>query len=416
MATATLERPAKSKALHVTLQESVIAAPSDGPALEIDKESGVIKNVKVLGFESKNGHRTGAKRTVYTREALARAVTLYEGVIVRKNHDPRGQRHPGGDSEIERNVGILRNVRLTDDGIRADLHYKKSHPYSAELVEDVERRMGTIALSHNADGAGRVEKDTFVVTDIPEVRSVDLVSKGGTTANLWESDRSKSQEQPAMKKTLRTWLKEAWSDESRTNEQRKHIAELLEMDDMKEKPVQEQDPMPMGGVEVEASSPEEALASGFESALTACVKDFVSGKMSDSDFLSKVKEFAKMFSKATGAGESKPKEEAKTEEGDEEADKKDKEVKESLERLAAVEAELSVYRLCESKGFKPDAIDKKVLIALSESDRLPYIVKKQAEKTPIKSSSPHTFRLNESQKNEKPAAKDAESFVSAITR
>src|SRR5262245_33323722 len=55
------------------------------------------------------------------------------------------------------------------------------------LAEAVERMTSAFGLSHNADGRGRQEGGTFVVTEIVEVKSVDLVTETATVAGLNES-------------------------------------------------------------------------------------------------------------------------------------------------------------------------------------------------------------------------------------
>ena len=67
------------------LQEYV---DSRGVALRVDRAAGVLRGVKLIGLESLNGRR-------YRPEALAAAVSLYEGAKVNVNHPKEGPLAPG---------------------------------------------------------------------------------------------------------------------------------------------------------------------------------------------------------------------------------------------------------------------------------------------------------------------------------
>ena len=73
---------------------------SAGRALRVDRAAGVIRGVKVLGLESKNGR-------TYLAEALAQAVPLYEGAKVNVNHSKHG---PAAPRDYQDRIGILRAV------------------------------------------------------------------------------------------------------------------------------------------------------------------------------------------------------------------------------------------------------------------------------------------------------------------
>jgi hypothetical protein len=165
------------------LSEGVAAAP-----LRIDRDAGVIYDVKVVGRRSPNGHgKVGAENgTEYTLESLRAAAPLYEGVSVKVNH-PADRTRPAQSRDCNDTFGVLRNVRVGEDGLRADLHYYKTHPLADRVLEDVDRRLGQFGLSHNASAAGSVRDRTYVVEEIGAVNSVDLVDRPATNRNLWES-------------------------------------------------------------------------------------------------------------------------------------------------------------------------------------------------------------------------------------
>ncbi|MFH1266681.1 MAG: hypothetical protein ABIK89_13205 [Planctomycetota bacterium] len=155
-----------------SLRERVAAAAS-----RVDAEAGVIRDVKILGYQSKNGR-------TYTREALQGAIKLYEGIAVNIDHDSNGAH---GRSVGDR-AGWLENVRLASDGLRGDLHLLMSDPRSAKVLEAAQRRPNLLGLSHDATGQVREDRATgkLIVDRIEAVRSVDLVADPATTAGLFE--------------------------------------------------------------------------------------------------------------------------------------------------------------------------------------------------------------------------------------
>ena len=138
-------------------------------SLHVDRSQSVVKNVKIIGFESANGR-------TYTADALKEAISMYEGVNV--NID-----HPEGSPDEQRSawdrIGFLRNVHFVDGkGLYGDLHLLPSHPFTERILEAAEKMPQIYGLSHNARGEGYEDKKTgkFIVNKVAEVRHVDLVA------------------------------------------------------------------------------------------------------------------------------------------------------------------------------------------------------------------------------------------------
>lgn len=142
----------------------------------VDREAGVLKDVKVLGYESANGR-------TYSREAVAKARGMYEGRPCNINHGHRGA---SGDRAVSDRFGMLRNVRAVESGLIADLHYLKSHALAPVVIEAAERMPNAFGLSHNVEGRVRSERGKSIVDEIVKVHSVDLVSDPATTKSLFE--------------------------------------------------------------------------------------------------------------------------------------------------------------------------------------------------------------------------------------
>ena len=113
---------------------------SRGAALRVDRTAGVIRGIKILGPHSRN-------RREYLPEALARAVSLYEGAKVNVNH-PKG--HPNSPRDYQERMGVIRNVQhRAGDGLFADFHFNPKHYLSEQLIWDAEHTPENVGFSHN---------------------------------------------------------------------------------------------------------------------------------------------------------------------------------------------------------------------------------------------------------------------------
>lgn len=143
----------------------------------VEADKGVIHGVKICGLLSANGRR-------YTKEALQKAIPLYEGCLVNIDHPskPRDQR-----SAWDR-FGKFEHVAWRDDGLYGDLVLLRTHPLATTVLEAAERMPEAYGLSHNVDVAGFTDADgVYVVKEIAVVRSVDLVADAATNKSLYES-------------------------------------------------------------------------------------------------------------------------------------------------------------------------------------------------------------------------------------
>jgi hypothetical protein len=146
----------------------------------VDHDAGVIRGVKVLGRQSRNGRE-------YSDQALHDAARLYEGIGVNLNH--ADTRDGVRNRPVEAGFGWLAGVAVRSEGVFGDLHYFKSHPQAAVIVEAAERNPRRFGLSHNAEGRVAHQRGKNVVESIEHVRSVDLVQNPATNAGLFESEK-----------------------------------------------------------------------------------------------------------------------------------------------------------------------------------------------------------------------------------
>src|SRR4051812_14154043 len=171
------------------LQEFV---DSGSQRLRVDHDAGVIRGVKLLGLDSRNGRR-------YRENALIEAIGLYEGAKVNINH-PKG--HPLSPRDYQDRLGVVRGVELrAGEGLFGDLHFNPKHMLSEQLVWDAEHAPQNVGMSHNVVARTKRDGDETVVEAITKVQSIDLVADPATTCGLYEHvDRQGSRDKsPAPK-------------------------------------------------------------------------------------------------------------------------------------------------------------------------------------------------------------------------
>jgi len=123
--------------MNETLQEFV---DSRGVEMRVDRRRGVIRGVKILGVESRNGR-------TYLAKALAEAAGLYEEAKVNVNH-PKG--NPLAARDYQDRIGVLRRVvARPEDGLFADFHFNPKHALAEQLIWDAEHMPQNVGFSHN---------------------------------------------------------------------------------------------------------------------------------------------------------------------------------------------------------------------------------------------------------------------------
>jgi hypothetical protein len=161
--------------MNETLQEY---CDSRGVRMRVDAASGVIRGVKVLGLESRNGR-------TYLPAALAEAARLYEDAKVNVNH-PKG--NPTGPRDYQDRIGTIRGVVMQPgEGLFADFHFNPKHALAEQLIWDAEHAPENVGFSHNVEARLGRRDGRVVVEAITRVQSVDLVADPATTRGLFEA-------------------------------------------------------------------------------------------------------------------------------------------------------------------------------------------------------------------------------------
>ena len=325
--TGVFEPPGKSLRSH--LDRSAVQLReycASNARLKVDREAGVLHSVKILGLQSANGY-------TYLPEAISKAARLYDGKVVNFNHPTKVS---DARSSYDR-FGWLSKIEVRDDGLYGDLHYLKSHPFAAPVIEAAERNPALFGMSHVANGNKGRRGAMVVVEEIDSVSSVDLVSDPATVKGLFES-YSMSQ-----KTTVREVLTKALSPE-------------------KYKLLVEQD-YPLGA---EMAAPEAGMDStaqaheAFKAMVIAVLDDTA---LDMKGMLSKIKEILKAKEKLMGGGETSSE---TPEEGGEMPAEESKKVKTAdtnlQERVTRMERRDAVRLLCDADQFIPSPVQLKALI------------------------------------------------------
>ena len=151
---------------------------SRGASMRVDAQAGVIRGVKLLGLESRNGR-------TYLPDTLAQAARLYEDAKVNVNH-PKG--NPAGPRDYQDRIGTIRGVAMrAGEGLFGDFHFNPKHALAEQLIWDAEHAPENVGFSHNVEARTSRRGDRVVVEAILRVQSVDLVADPATTRGLFES-------------------------------------------------------------------------------------------------------------------------------------------------------------------------------------------------------------------------------------
>ncbi len=150
---------------------------SRGASMRVDAQAGVIRGVKLLGLESRNGR-------TYLPDTLAQAARLYEDAKVNVNH-PKG--NPAGPRDYQDRIGTIRGVAMrAGEGLFGDFHFNPKHALAEQLIWDAEHAPENVGFSHNVEARTSRRGDRVVVEAILRVQSVDLVADPATTRGLFE--------------------------------------------------------------------------------------------------------------------------------------------------------------------------------------------------------------------------------------
>lgn len=292
--------------------QSLLEITHSSASTQVDRDAGVIRNVKIIGLESANGRG-------YSPKALREAKHFYEGLSVNIDHPEKAN----GKRGVKDRFGKLENVREQADGLYGDLPYLKSHPLAEMIAEVAERMPEQLGLSHNAEGRVAVRGGKNIVEQITRVRSVDMVSDPATVRGLFEAN-------------------EGYMDPT--------------MDPMGAAPVDEP---------VETSA-EEQLKAGILAAISAKMSEATPEQLKKVLAVLELSDSASEI--ATGSTSAPDTEPETTEEGKTPVKNTDPTVTQLQEQIKTLTAENESIKLLESAGVKADPTKIKALVGLATTE------------------------------------------------
>jgi hypothetical protein len=161
----------------MAINQSEVHESESFSRLVVDKQAGIIRNIKILGPVSKNGRR-------YSDKAMRDGFHKYENAIVNKNHD----RENPVDRDVNDRLGQIINVRyVVGEGIYGDFQLLLSDPISQKVMETAEKMPHTMGFSHYAVCQWKSVGGVQEAQSIDRVVSVDLVGAPATTEAMHES-------------------------------------------------------------------------------------------------------------------------------------------------------------------------------------------------------------------------------------
>ena len=144
---------------------------------QVDSDASVIRGVKLIGFESRNGRS-------YPAATLKTAVQHYENTPVNLDHPAK----PHDSRSVRDRIGVIRAARFVEGrGIFGDFHFNPKHEAAEQVVWDAQNNPGIVGFSHNASLHIGRKGGKAVVESIAGVRSMDLVADPATTNGFFES-------------------------------------------------------------------------------------------------------------------------------------------------------------------------------------------------------------------------------------
>ena len=170
--------------LTETYKGTTLRKMAEGEA-RVDREAGILRGVKLLGYESKND---GGRRRYRKPEA-----SLYENVPININH-------PGWeDVKVQDRWGVTipGTIAVEDDGVYGDVQYNPHKPSTEEILWWAENHPDQLGMSHVALGH-QEEIDGLIWLDVVEVESVDLVARPATTNGFFEADETNLKQENIM--------------------------------------------------------------------------------------------------------------------------------------------------------------------------------------------------------------------------
>lgn len=319
--------------MRKTIVENLFEISIAREAPIIDAESGIIRDVKILGTDSGNGR-------FYAIDVMQKAKTLYDGISVNVNHGDR----PGDKRDYGDRIGILKNIKVKESGIFGDLFFNPQHERASQLAWDAVNAPENVGLSHDAKCRTFRRNGVTTVEEILSVNSVDLVGSPATTGSLFE------QESKTMKTTIgriaKATLKRGSGATKSNAKLARNLLQLCEQDALA-------GDIPVADLEVDVpaeANADEAIKAAFRAAIMAVIDD---PSLDVKEMMDKIRQLLMAEDKITsptGGGAVTDLATGTEDLHDPEEDAKRKKDEEMKEELGSLRRSLEVSELLRSSG------------------------------------------------------------------
>jgi hypothetical protein len=252
---------------------------------EIDREKCVVKNVKILGPQSRNAP---PHNNAYPETTRRNAINVLEGGRCFINHDD-DSRKAGATRKYGDSFGVHSNIREGGDGLYSDFHYNPKHALAEQFLWDCEHAPQNVGFSIATNGRKRVSGGQSIVEEILFDRnqhSIDLVCKGATTNSISESERRMSTKNGTKTTTPRALLREVFKGNA-------PMIKIVE----EELPAAEADASMPAPAEGETADPMDA---GFAAMLKKLIDQYAAGDIDLQALIGKLKDIDKAWTKLSG--------------------------------------------------------------------------------------------------------------------
>jgi hypothetical protein len=171
------------------------------PIGQVDEKNCVIYGCRLLGERSKN---PPPNNNIYPPATRQGAIGLIEGKTVAIDHPSRAQANE--TRSYRDNNGFLKGVYEDGQGLRGNWHLNPAHELTPRILWDAANAPGNLSFSINAYAGSRRPTDAgMIVESIASVDSVDCVSRGATTNNLFEQRLPPGEDVASRVARLRTY-------------------------------------------------------------------------------------------------------------------------------------------------------------------------------------------------------------------
>lgn len=187
----------------------------------IDREKGIIRGVKLLGVRSKN------RRDYETPGVRESGKKLLSGAAIYIDHPPTATT----PRSYRDKFGVVGSVieHIPGKGHFGDIHFNPKNPVAEQFIWDVLHAPKSFGMSINssvkyADNGRRNKAGDQVVESIEMLRSLDVVTRPGTTDGIFEHEEEEIMDLKTLREKHPELVTEILSESNKT------VTEQAELD------------------------------------------------------------------------------------------------------------------------------------------------------------------------------------------